>query len=349
MAKAVIIYSGGVDSYTLLNTVIRDSKFTEVYALSVDYGQRHNKELVYAAAACKELNVPHQIINLGVLKTLLSASSLTSEQSVPHGHYEDVTMRQTVVPNRNMILASITVGYAITMEASDIFIGVHAGDHAIYPDCRPEFIGALNTAIKAGNYDAPVVNAPFLFKTKGEIAVIGKSLELDYSKAWTCYDPIGTNVQWRPNTTNVSLEWVTGFFEGDGSFSRKKNKDQSTGKVRYYPSFNFTQNEPSPLHLIKEFLGFGCVSKTHCEGREEMWQYSTGGGNTCRKFAMFIGPLLKTDKRKKQYKDWVEEFDLLDIRDAKACGKCGACQERKEAMEFSGATDNMVYADANEV
>lgn len=184
---AVIIFSGGLDSYTLLKN-LQTKPDLEIHALSVNYGQRHAKELEYAKKVCEEEGLPHKVINLEGLKSALFASSLTSNEKIPHGHYEDETMKQTVVPNRNAILLMIAAGYAISIGASQIYVGVHTGDHAIYPDCRPEFIEAINKVLAIANYVPIKVIAPYIYHSKIEIAEIGLALNLDYGKAWTCYE-----------------------------------------------------------------------------------------------------------------------------------------------------------------
>lgn len=186
--KVVVIFSGGMDSGTLLLEAIGNPEYDEVYAFSVNYGQRHSKELVYAKAVCRCYSIPHQVVDLSNLREILGASALTADIPVPHGHYEDETMRQTVVPNRNAILISLAVGYAVTIGASIILIGVHAGDHAIYPDCREEFISFMRSTILAGNYNSIYLRAPYINKSKTEIALIGKQLRIDYGIFWTCYE-----------------------------------------------------------------------------------------------------------------------------------------------------------------
>ena len=133
--KVVVIYSGGMDSFTVLNKAVNDG--FDVYALSFDYGQRHVKELEYAANVCKLLNIHHKIVDISAINSIISGSSLTDDIDVPEGHYESENMKQTVVPNRNMILLSLAVGYAVSLEANKVYYGAHSGDHAIYPDCRP--------------------------------------------------------------------------------------------------------------------------------------------------------------------------------------------------------------------
>jgi len=190
MTKSVIIYSGGMDSFTLINILKENGD--DVHALSFNYGQRHLKELVYAAVVCKHhLKVPHTVVDLSCLTELISSSTLTSDKDVPDGHYSELTMRQTVVPNRNMIMLSIAVGYAVNIGASKVYTAVHAGDHAIYPDCRKDFIDAMTEVTKISNYQPVTIEAPFIDLSKGQILMEGEHYgnldEADYDHAWTCY------------------------------------------------------------------------------------------------------------------------------------------------------------------
>ena len=142
MKKILVIYSGGMDSFTLLNQLMRGTDDTEVHAISFDYGQRHLKEIQYAADFCAIKSIPHQIVDMSKIGSqLLGGSSQTDmDIEVPHVHYAAENMKLTVVPNRNMIMLSMSIGYAISIGAEAVYLGVHSGDHAIYPDCRPEFI-----------------------------------------------------------------------------------------------------------------------------------------------------------------------------------------------------------------
>ena len=187
MKKAVIIASGGVDSTTLLYDILNQGY--EVFALSVNYNQRHSKELEFIAKTCKKLNIPHKAVDLSVLgKELMYNSALTSGgKEVPDGHYKEENMKLTVVPNRNMILISLAVSYAITIGAKKIFYGAHAGDHAIYPDCRKEFVDAAKHAVRLANWEPVELEAPYLGMDKGDIVIKGKGLGVDYSLTWTCY------------------------------------------------------------------------------------------------------------------------------------------------------------------
>jgi len=182
--KTVISVSGGMDSVTLLHKLVKEGK--EVYALSFDYGQVHKKELKMAEYQCKLLGVPHKIVDITFLKDLLP-SALTGTAEVPQGHYESESMKQTVVPFRNSILASITLGYAAGIGAQEVALGVHAGDHFIYPDCRPVYIEALKNLAKVGDFKEIDIYTPYLNITKIEILAEGVKLGVDYSQTWTSY------------------------------------------------------------------------------------------------------------------------------------------------------------------
>ena len=184
--KVVVIYSGGMDSFTVLNRAIQDGK--EVFALSFDYGQRHVKELKYAAKVCKGLNVAHKVIDISAINQLLAGSSLTDDIDIPEGHYEAENMKSTIVPNRNMILLSLAVGYAVSVDASQVYYGAHSGDHAIYPDCRPEFVMKMNDVCQIANYEAVEIFSPYLNVNKTAILTDGIAMGLDYSNTWTCYN-----------------------------------------------------------------------------------------------------------------------------------------------------------------
>jgi 7-cyano-7-deazaguanine synthase len=184
--KVVVIYSGGMDSFTVLNRAIKDGK--EVYALSFDYGQRHVKELEYAARVCKQLNIHHKIVDISAINSIIAGSSLTDDIDVAEGHYEDENMKNTVVPNRNMILLSLAVGYAVSLEANEVYYGAHSGDHAIYPDCRPEFVEKMQDVCRIANYEAVDIVVPYLQNDKIEILRDGLSMGLNYADTWTCYN-----------------------------------------------------------------------------------------------------------------------------------------------------------------
>lgn len=183
--KTVLIYSGGMDSTVLLYKLLRDGG--KVFCLSFDYGQKHRKELLSARKICKYLNVPYKIVDIKSVKSLMAGSALTSDIEVPEGHYRDRNMRLTVVPNRNMIFLALAIAQAISIKFGRVAIAVHAGDHAIYPDCRPIFVDAMKEVSKIADYKSVGVYAPFLNMTKKDIARLGKKLGVPFEQTWTCY------------------------------------------------------------------------------------------------------------------------------------------------------------------
>jgi 7-cyano-7-deazaguanine synthase len=184
--KVVVIYSGGMDSYTVLNKVITQGY--QPFALTFNYGQRHIKEVDVAKQVCDELKIEHKLVDISAMNQLLAGSSLTSDIDVPEGHYEAQSMLSTVVPNRNMILLSLAIGYAVSIGAKKVFYGAHSGDHAIYPDCRPEFVEKMNQVSQIANYEAIEIISPYLHQSKIEILSDGIKMGLDYGKSWTCYN-----------------------------------------------------------------------------------------------------------------------------------------------------------------
>ncbi len=182
----VVIFSGGMDSFTLLH--LARARGLAVHALSFNYGQRHVRELDAARAVCEAEGLPHKVIDIRAMNDVMAGSSLTSEVDVPEGHYQEDNMKSTVVPNRNMILLSLATGYAVTVGAQAVWYGAHGGDHAIYPDCRPEFVEKMDAVCRVANYEPVAIEAPFMAMDKGEILEQGLKLGLDYSKTWTCYN-----------------------------------------------------------------------------------------------------------------------------------------------------------------
>jgi 7-cyano-7-deazaguanine synthase len=185
MQKAVVVLSGGMDSTTLLYDVLKQG--FEVSAVSFDYNQKHKKELQMAKETCNSLNVPHKIISLSVLNDIAPSALTRDDWDVPEGHYADENMKETVVPNRNMVMLSLATSYAIGIKAKYLFYGVHSGDHAIYPDCRPDFYNYMQDAIMRADWNEVLLRAPYVNIDKGDIVIKGKELNVDYSKTWTCY------------------------------------------------------------------------------------------------------------------------------------------------------------------
>lgn len=186
--SAVALLSGGMDSTTLAYLLRQYCR--EVHLLSVNYGQRHKKELEYAKVTAQKLHMPHTVLDLSVVQALLGGSALTSpDVPVPEGHYTAESMKATVVPNRNMIMLAIAAGYAISHKLDIVATAVHAGDHAIYPDCRPEFITALGLAIRLGNagFGEPELHTPFINWSKTDIARKGDLVGVPWQDTWSCY------------------------------------------------------------------------------------------------------------------------------------------------------------------
>ncbi|PXF29520.1 7-cyano-7-deazaguanine synthase [Pokkaliibacter plantistimulans] len=184
--KVVVIYSGGMDSFTVLHRALRDGY--EVYPLSFNYGQRHARELLVAEEVCNSLSLSHKVVDIRAINSLLAGSSLTDDIDIPEGHYAADNMKSTVVPNRNMILLSLAIGYAVSIGARKVMYGAHSGDHTIYPDCRPEFVEKMNDVAQIANFESVQVVSPYLYKNKIDILADGLRMGLDYSKTWTCYN-----------------------------------------------------------------------------------------------------------------------------------------------------------------
>jgi 7-cyano-7-deazaguanine synthase len=185
----VCIVSGGMDSVTLAHMLAQEDK---VLLASFDYGQRHRCELQYAERCAERLHVDHQLIKLPI-RDLLTGSALTDDSvEVPHGHYEAKSMEATVVPNRNAVMLAIATALAVSTGAKAVATAVHAGDHAIYPDCRPAFIDAMTTMerIACEGFIDPefVIEAPFIRKSKADICRIGASLGVPWEETWSCYE-----------------------------------------------------------------------------------------------------------------------------------------------------------------
>ena len=184
MKDSIIVLSGGMDSTTLLY----EYQSRIALAVSFDYGSNHNqRELAFAALHCERLGIKHLIIPLDFIHQYFHSSLLSGAEAVPEGNYDDENMRSTVVPFRNGIMLAIAAGLAEDNGLQQIMMANHAGDHAIYPDCRPSFVQAMDNAVQAGTYNGVRLFTPYTNLTKGEIARRGKTLGIDYSETWSCY------------------------------------------------------------------------------------------------------------------------------------------------------------------
>ena len=185
-SKVIVLVSGGMDSVTALYEAV--SKYQVLAGISFHYGSKHNDcEIPLALYHCQHLGIPHEVITLDFMNRLFKSDLLASGGEIPEGHYEESTMKQTVVPFRNGIMLSIVAGIAESMGAQGLVIAAHAGDHAIYPDCREDFMKSMSDAIGHGTYEHIEVIRPFINMTKAEIASHGQSLGVDFLKTWSCY------------------------------------------------------------------------------------------------------------------------------------------------------------------
>lgn len=186
MKDTVCIYSGGMDSYTMVALAHRQGRLHS--CLGFLYGQRHRKELDYAQRACDKLfQVPYRVLDLGSA-VWLGASALAPDAVLPTDHYEDPSQRATCVPNRNMVMLASAISYTVAHGLNTVQYGAHAGDRAVYPDCRCEFIELMDMAARLANWHPVRIEAPFLDRTKVGILQLGLEYQLDYAEAWTCYE-----------------------------------------------------------------------------------------------------------------------------------------------------------------
>lgn len=184
MKDSIIILSGGMDSVTLLY----DRQHDIALAVTFDYGSNHAKrEIECANYHCEKLGIEHIVIPLDFMSKYFTSSLLQGSDAIPEGHYADENMKSTVVPFRNGIMLAIACGLAESRGFRFVFIANHAGDHSIYPDCRPTFIESMSEAMAYGTYQHVKIGAPYTGLTKGQIACIGAKLGIDYSKTYSCY------------------------------------------------------------------------------------------------------------------------------------------------------------------
>lgn len=184
MKDSIIVLSGGLDSTTMLY------EYRERIALAVsfNYGSNHNeREIAFAKLHCERLHIPHLIVPLDFISRYFNSSLLAGADAIPEGRYDEDNMRSTVVPFRNGIMLAVAAGLAENNGLQNVMIANHAGDHTIYPDCRPEFITAMDAAVSRGTYNNARILAPYTNITKADIARKGKLLKIDYAETWSCY------------------------------------------------------------------------------------------------------------------------------------------------------------------
>lgn len=184
MKDCLIVLSGGLDSTTMLY----EYKDRIALAVSFHYGSNHNdRELHFARMHCERLQIPHREVHLPFIKQFFRSSLLEGAEAIPEGNYDEENMRSTVVPFRNGIMLSIAAGMAENNRLQYVMLANHAGDHTIYPDCRPEFVEAMDAAVHAGTWNGVRLLTPYTNITKADIARRGKALGIDYAETWSCY------------------------------------------------------------------------------------------------------------------------------------------------------------------
>jgi 7-cyano-7-deazaguanine synthase len=184
--KVVVLCSVGMDSVTDLYAAYEDHKVVE--SLSFHYGSKHNdREIPFAQWHSEHLGVPHHKIDLDFIGEQFDSDLLKKGGEIPKRHYEEESMKKTVVPFRNGIMLSIAAGFAESKGAQGLVIAAHSGDHAIYPDCREGFMQAMGDAIRLGTYAEIELLRPFINTDKAGIAEMGNNMEIDFSKTWSCY------------------------------------------------------------------------------------------------------------------------------------------------------------------
>lgn len=195
--RYVTIISGGMDSGVLAHFLLE--KGHTLNLLTFDYGQRHLREITSAFAVTEVLKdryqdrlERHEVAKLEAARFLFKGSSQTGDVAVPHGRYDAASMKATVVPNRNMVFLSMAIAWAVSLKCDGVVYGAHAGDHTIYPDCRPEFVEAMQKAARLCDWHRVELLAPFVKMTKGHIAFLGRMLGFPFDRSWTCYEGLRT-------------------------------------------------------------------------------------------------------------------------------------------------------------
>lgn len=186
--KALVVFSGGLDSTVLLYKCVKLNKYREVNAVTFSYGSKHNyEEAKRAEKTANILGVKWQKIEMDFIGQIFKSNLLQNGGDIPEGHYSEAIMKKTVVPFRNGIMLAIAAGLAESNELDLIVLGNHHGDHAIYPDCRPSFISSMADAIKNGTYSNLQLESPFCDWTKSQIIEMGDDIDTDFKNTYSCY------------------------------------------------------------------------------------------------------------------------------------------------------------------
>ncbi|MDY5998927.1 MAG: 7-cyano-7-deazaguanine synthase QueC [Candidatus Limisoma sp.] len=184
MKDSLIVLSGGMDSVTLLY----DYRDVVALAVTFDYGSNHNaREIACARIHCRRLGIEHIVIPLAFVAQYFKSSLLSGADAIPEGNYDDENMKSTVVPFRNGIMLAVACGIAESRDLRRVMLANHFGDHAIYPDCRRDFVDAMSEAMRCGTYCGVTVFAPYTDITKADIARRGAQLGIDYAETYSCY------------------------------------------------------------------------------------------------------------------------------------------------------------------
>ena len=188
--KKILIFSGGLDSTVALCKELKDGH--SVLCLSFAYGQKHKQEIQYAKNTCRILDVVHKIISIQTtddssLSLFGDCALVNNNKDIPEGHYVEESMKATVVPNRNAIMLNIAMGCAIGNKCEAVVYAAHKGDHTIYPDCRPEFVEAMQNLAKVCDWNSVNIEAPFINMSKADIVKLGSELAIPFEQTWSCY------------------------------------------------------------------------------------------------------------------------------------------------------------------
>ena len=184
--SVVVLLSGGMDSVAAFYQARTEHEVAA--CLSFDYGSKHNaREIPFAREHASRFGVPHFILPLDFIGQYFASDLLKSGGPIPTGHYEEDSMKKTVVPFRNGIMLAIAAGFAESRDAQGLVIAAHAGDHAIYPDCRESFMQSMADAVRYGTYAQVEILRPFIAMSKAGIARRGAELGVDFARTWSCY------------------------------------------------------------------------------------------------------------------------------------------------------------------